>query len=284
MRLDNSRESKNIEDRRGRRMISGGRGKIGLGTIVLALVAIYFGVDPSVVLQGLDDPGATQSTPSGQAPAPTAQTRFVSKVLGDTEDAWAHVFQQQGWDVYQAPTLVLYEGVTPTACGTGQAAMGPFYCPGDSKIYLDLAFFRQLEQQLDSPGDFAQAYVIAHEVGHHVQHLRGITTKVDQARRQLSRAQGNQLSVRVELQADCYSGVWARLSDIHRNTLEEGDIDEALNAASAIGDDRLQRQSQGYVVPDSFTHGSSEQRVGWFKRGYAQGDIKQCDTFENASL
>src|SRR5690606_15362398 len=213
MRLDNSRESKNIEERRGRRMISGGRGKIGLGTIVLALVAIYFGVDPNIVLQGLDEPATTQSTPSGQAPAPTAQTRFVSKVLADTEDAWDHVFQQQGWGSYQAPTLVLYEGVTPTACGTGQAAMGPFYCPGDSKIYLDLAFFRQLEQQLDSPGDFAQAYVIAHEVGHHVQHLRGITTKVDQARRQLSATQGNQLSVRVELQADCYSGVWARLSD-----------------------------------------------------------------------
>lgn len=283
MRLDNSRESKNIEDRRGRRMSVGGRGKIGLGTIVLALVAIYFGVDPTVVLQGLDDSSTTHSTSSTQPPAPTPQTQFVSKVLGDTEDAWEHVFRQQGWGAYRAPTLVLYEGMTPTACGTGQAAMGPFYCPGDSKIYLDLGFFRQLAQQLNSPGDFAQAYVIAHEVGHHVQHLLGITTKVEQAGRQLGTAQRNQLSVRVELQADCYAGVWARLSDTHRNTLEEGDIEEALNAASAIGDDHLQKQSQGYVVPDSFTHGSSDQRVGWFKRGYAGGDITQCDTFQTVS-
>jgi predicted metalloprotease len=283
MRLDNSRESKNIEDRRGRRMSVGGRGKIGLGTIVLALVAMYFGVDPTVVLQGFDDPSTTQSPASTQSPAPTAETRFVSRVLGDTEDAWSHVFQQQGWGDYRAPTLVLYEGMTPTACGTGQAAMGPFYCPGDSKIYLDLGFFRQMAQQLNSPGDFAQAYVIAHEVGHHVQRLLGITTEVERAGRQLGTAQRNQLSVRVELQADCYAGVWARLSDTHRNTLEEGDIEEALNAASAIGDDALQKRSQGYVVPDSFTHGSSDQRMRWFKRGYAGGDITQCDTFKIAT-
>ncbi len=283
MRLDNSRESKNIEDRRGRRMRVGGRGKIGLGTIVLALVAMYFGVDPTVVLQGFDDPSTTQSPASTQSPAPTAETRFVSRVLGDTEEAWSHVFQQQGWGDYRAPTLVLYEGMTPTACGTGQAAMGPFYCPGDSKIYLDLDFFRQMALQLNSPGDFAQAYVIAHEVGHHVQRLLGITTEVERAGRQLGTAQRNQLSVRVELQADCYAGVWARLSDTHRNTLEEGDIEEALNAASAIGDDALQKRSQGYVVPDSFTHGSSDQRMRWFKRGYAGGDITQCDTFKIAT-
>ncbi len=288
MRLDNSRESNNIEDRRGRRMSMGGRGKIGLGTIVLALVAIYFGVDPNVVLQNLGEPastGASYST-SGNAAQPTAETRFVSKVLADTEDVWGAVFQQKGWGSYQQPRLVLFTGATPTACGTGQSAMGPFYCPGDSKVYLDLSFFRQMAQELASPGDFAQAYVIAHEVGHHVQHLLGITDKVDTLRRggNTSAAAANQLSVKVELQADCFAGVWAQHSNTQRNTLEPGDVEEALNAATAIGDDRLQQKSQGYVVPDSFTHGTSAQRMRWFSRGFKSGDTAQCDTFNAPSL
>lgn len=284
MRLDNSRESSNIEDRRGRRMRIGGRGKIGLGTIVLALVAMYFGIDPGVVLQNATSPTDDTSYTNGPAPSATPETRFVSKVLADTEDAWGAIFQQKGWGHYQQPKLVLFNGATPTACGTGQSAMGPFYCPGDSKVYLDLSFFKQMAQQLNSPGDFAQAYVIAHEVAHHVQHLLGVTDQVDQARQRGGAVAANQLSVRVELQADCMAGVWAHHSDTQRNTLEQGDIEEALNAASAIGDDRLQRQSQGYVVPDSFTHGSSAQRMRWFTRGFKSGDTAQCDTFSAATL
>lgn len=285
MRLDNSRESKNIEDRRGARLPIGGRGKIGLGTIVLALVAIYFGVDPSIVLQNaLEPPGQESSYGTGATPEATPETRFVSKVLADTEDAWTAIFSQKGWGSYQQPKLVLFSGATPTGCGTGQSAMGPFYCPGDSKVYLDLSFFRQMAQQLNSPGDFAQAYVIAHEVAHHVQHLRGITDQAEQLRRRSDAAASNQISVRVELQADCLAGVWAHHSDAQRNTLEAGDIEEALNAASAIGDDKLQQQSQGYIVPDSFTHGSSAQRVRWFKRGFHEGDPAQCDTFNIATL
>lgn len=284
MRLDNSRESRNIEDRRGRRLPMGGRGKIGLGTIVLALVAIYFGVDPSIVLQNaLEPPGQESSYGTGAPTEATPETRFVSKVLADTEDAWTAIFSEKGWGSYQQPKLVLFSGATPTACGTGQSAMGPFYCPGDSKVYLDLSFFRQMAQQLNSPGDFAQAYVIAHEVAHHVQHLRGVTDQAEQLRRR-DAAASNQISVRMELQADCLAGVWAHHSDTQRNTLEAGDIEEALNAASAIGDDKLQQQSQGYIVPDSFTHGSSAQRVRWFKRGFQEGDPAQCDTFNIATL
>lgn len=283
MRLDNSRESSNIEDRRGRRRMSvGGRGKIGIGTIVLALVAIYFGVDPNVVLQTIGGP--TTETTAGEPAAPTAETRFVSKILADTEDTWQAVFQQKGWGSYQQPKLVLFSGATPTACGTGQSAMGPFYCPGDSKVYLDLTFFQQMAQELQSPGDFAQAYVIAHEVAHHVQHMLGISDQVAQLRQRSSAAAANQLSVKVELQADCLAGVWGKHSATERATLEEGDIQEALNAASAIGDDRLQQRSQGQVVPDSFTHGTSEQRVRWFTRGFKSGDPAQCDTFGAASL
>jgi predicted metalloprotease len=285
MRLDNSRESQNVEDRRSSRMPLGGRGKIGLGGIVLALVAIYFGVDPMVVLQGLSESGApgTQYSQTAGAPAGNAQTGFVAKVLGDTEDTWSQIFQKKGWGAYQQPKLVLFTNATQTACGTGQAAMGPFYCPGDSKVYLDLGFFQQMASQLNSPGDFAQAYVIAHEVGHHVQHLLGITDKIDQLRRARP-AQANLLSVRVELQADCFAGVWANHSDAQRQTLEAGDIEEALNAATAIGDDRLQKQAQGYAVPDSFTHGTSSQRVNWFTRGFKSGDTGQCDTFSASSL
>lgn len=260
----------------------GGRGKIGLGTIVLALVAMYFGIDPNVVLQTATGPVDGQTTSS--VPADTPQTRFVSKVLADTEDAWGAVFHQKGWGAYQEPKLVLFNGATPTACGTGQSAMGPFYCPGDSKVYLDLSFFQQMAQQLNSPGDFAQAYVIAHEVAHHVQHLLGVMEQVDQARRGASTAAANQLSVRVELQADCLAGVWANHSDTQRGTLEAGDIEEGLNAASAIGDDTLQKRSQGHVVPDSFTHGTSAQRVRWFSQGFQSGDPAQCDTFGATAL
>lgn len=278
MRLDNSRESRNVEDRRGRRMHLGGRGKIGLGTIVLALVAAYFGIDPSFLLQDSSNTG-TATYESGPPPAATPESQFASKVLADTEDTWASLFESSGRGTYQPPTMVLFTGATPTACGTGQSAMGPFYCPADRKIYLDLSFFQQLSQDLDSPGDFAQAYVIAHEVAHHVQHLLGVTTQVDQLRRRADQTTANQLSVRVELQADCLAGVWAHHSHSQRNTLEAGDIEEGLNAASAIGDDRLQRRSQGYVVPDSFTHGSSAQRVQWFTTGLRSGDPARCDTF-----
>jgi predicted metalloprotease len=278
MRLDRSRKSSNIEDRRGARSPIG-RGKIGIGTIVLALVAIYFGVDPSVVLQGFDDTGTgTTQNEAGPPAQSTPETMFVSKVLGDTEDAWTAIFAAQNWGSYVPPKLVLFAGGTQTACGIGQAAMGPFYCPGDSKVYLDLSFFQQMAHDLDSPGDFAQAYVIAHEVGHHIQHLFGVTDKVEQLRRQQP-ASSNALSVRTELQADCLAGVWAQHSDTQRSTLEPGDIEEALNAATAIGDDRLQKKAQGYVVPDSFTHGTSEQRVNWLSRGFESGDVAQCDAF-----
>ena len=283
MRLDNSRESRNIEDRRGQRVRLGGRGKIGIGTIVLALVAMYFGIDPNIVLQNAAGPEQSYTTTTGETLPETPETRFVSRVLADTEDSWETLFQKKGWGQYQPPRLVLFNGATPTACGMGQSAMGPFYCPGDSKVYLDVSFFQQMAQELGSPGDFAQAYVIAHEVAHHVQHLLGITDQVEQARRR-NGASANELSVRTELQADCFAGVWAQHSNTQRNTLEEGDIEEGLNAAAAIGDDRLQKQSQGYVVPDSFTHGSSAQRVRWFKRGFESGEPGQCDTFNATSL
>ncbi|SAI65388.1 Predicted metalloprotease [Bordetella ansorpii] len=275
MRMDDSRESSNIEDRRGGGGPRLGRGSIGIGTIVLALVAAYFGVDPSVVLQMAEGPAVQQTR---QPAATDPQTRFVARVLGETEDTWSTIFQQQLGRQYRPPTLVLFRGATPTACGTGQSAMGPFYCPADSKVYLDTGFFNEMSRKLGAPGDFAQAYVIAHEVGHHVQHLLGTADRVAQLR-QRNPAQANALSIRMELQADCYAGLWARRADQARHILEDGDIQEGLNAASAIGDDTLQRRSQGYVVPDAFTHGSSAQRVRWFKRGYDSGDLSQCDTF-----
>lgn len=285
MRMDDSRESQNIEDRRSSGPRFGGRrGSIGIGTIVLALVAIYFGVDPSVVLQMADGTApAQQQQTSTQPPADDPQTRFVSKVLGETEDVWSTIFQENLNRQYVPPKMVLFRGATPTACGTGQSAMGPFYCPADSKVYIDLSFFDEMERQLNAPGDFAQAYVIAHEVGHHVQHLLGISDQVDQLR-QRNPSQANALSIRMELQADCFAGLWARRADQARNILESGDIEEGLNAATAIGDDTLQKKSQGYVVPDAFTHGSSAQRVQWFKRGLDSGDLRQCDTFASKSL
>lgn len=284
MRLDDSRKSENVEDRRASGPRIGGRGTIGIGTIVLALVAMYFGVDPSVVLQMAEGPATQQQeAPATRPPANDPQAIFVSKVLGETEDVWSAIFQKELNRQYVAPKLVLFRGATPTACGTGQAAMGPFYCPGDSKVYIDLAFFDELQNRFKAPGDFAQAYVIAHEVGHHVQHLLGISDQVDSLRRR-NPSQANALSVRMELQADCFAGLWAQRANAARNILEGGDVEEALAAATAIGDDRLQKQGQGYVVPDAFTHGSSAQRVRWFKRGLEGGSLKQCDTFAATSL
>jgi len=282
MRLDDSRESQNVEDRRGAGPRLGGRG-IGVGTIVLALVAMYFGVDPSVVLQLAGGPAPTQQVPAQAPDASDTQATFVARVLGETEDTWQEIFQEHARVPYTDPRLVLFTGATPTACGTGQAAMGPFYCPADSKVYIDLSFFEEMKRRLNAPGDFAQAYVIAHEVGHHVQHLLGISDRVDRLRQQAPQ-QANALSVRLELQADCFAGLWANHANATHRILEDGDVEEALNAASAIGDDRLQKQSQGYIVPDSFTHGSSAQRVRWFKRGLESGDLNQCDTFGAAQL
>ncbi|OVZ64251.1 hypothetical protein CDO44_02450 [Pigmentiphaga sp. NML080357] len=283
MRLDNGRESNNIEDRRGGGPRLGGRGSLGLGAVVLALVAMYFGVDPSVVLDLASGPGTAVQQPAGAPPADDPQAQFVSKVLADTEDTWGEIFRASGGR-YTEPKLVLYSGATGTACGTGQAAMGPFYCPGDTRVYLDMSFFGEMQRRLNAPGDFARAYVIAHEIGHHVQNLLGTAERVSRQQRSASPAEANQLSVRMELQADCYAGIWAHHANQSRQILEPGDVEEALNAASAIGDDRLQKEAQGYVVPDAFTHGTSAQRVRWFKRGLETGDPRQCDTFAAASL
>lgn len=284
MRFDNSRESDNIEDRRGGGggLPIGGRG-IGIGTVVLALVAMYFGFDPNVVLnQAVQAPPPSASRPAGP-PANDAETVFVRHVLAETEDTWQAIFRAGGKE-YVDPKLVLFSGATRTACGVGQAAMGPFYCPADQKVYIDLSFYQELKSRFHAPGDFAQAYVIAHEVGHHVQNLLGISAKVQAARERAGEAQANALSVRLELQADCLAGVWAKNADAARGILEAGDVDEALRAASAIGDDALQKQTQGYVVPDSFTHGSAEQRVRWFKRGMESGQLSACNTFQARAL
>jgi uncharacterized protein len=290
MRWEGERQSDNIEDRRGGGggfggLPIGGR-SIGLGTVAVAVVAGWiFGINPLTILGLMSGGGAPvqQQAPAQAPPANDRSAAFVSTVLANTEDVWAAVYRQNG-QTYRAPKLVLFRGAIPTACGTGQSAMGPFYCPGDAKVYIDLGFFDTLQRRLGAPGDFAQAYVIAHEVGHHVQSLMGISDQVDRLRSRVSQAQANALSVRVELQADCFAGVWAHHSQQSKNWLEQGDIEEALNAASRIGDDTLQRSSRGAVVPESFTHGTSAQRVGWFKRGYAQGSVKGCNTFEDRSL
>ena len=288
MRFDNSRESENVEDRRGgggggRGLPVGGKG-IGLGTIVLALVAMYFGVDPSIVLnQAVEAPAPSAASRPAGPPANDAESKFIRHVLAETEDTWQQVFRQSGKQ-YVEPTLVLFSGATRTACGVGQAAMGPFYCPADQKVYIDLSFYQELKTRHRAPGDFAQAYVIAHEVGHHVQNLLGISGKVQAARERASEREANALSVRLELQADCLAGVWAKNADAARGILEAGDLEEALQAATAIGDDTLQKQAQGYAVPDSFTHGSAEQRMRWFKRGMASGQLASCNTFQAGSL
>jgi predicted metalloprotease len=326
MRWRGQRESQNVEDRRGQgrgfgfpfpgggvrfpssggsRGRSGGIGLVGL-LIILGLM-LFFGLDPSVLMQGSGPSGRGANFPDIQLPQsrPDATNfpipggeadlqhpksasdddlkRFVSVVLATTEDSWGETFQRLGAR-YREPTLVLFSGATRSACGTGMAAMGPFYCPGDEKVYIDLDFYKELKNRFRAPGDFAQAYVIAHEVGHHVQNLLGIADKVEAARRRMSTADANALQVRMELQADCLAGIWADQMQADKGLIEPGDIDEALNAASAIGDDRIQRQTQGYVVPDSFTHGSSEQRVRWFRRGYETGALRACDTFNTDKL
>ena len=273
------RRSTNIEDRRGRGVPVAVGG--GIGTIVLLLAALFFGVDPSVILQS--DPSAPVTGAPGPSPEQTQPGQdevrdFVSVVLADTEDTWAELFRRMNRE-YQDPKLVLFTGSVQSACGIAGAAVGPFYCPGDHKLYLDLSFFRELRSRFGAPGDFAQAYVIAHEVGHHVQTLLGISEQVARSRQRADRATANALSVRQELQADCFSGVWAHHAQRTRQILEQGDLEEALGAAAAIGDDRLQRQAQGHVAPESFTHGSSAQRVRWFKRGFDSGAVRECDTF-----
>lgn len=284
MRIDDYRDSDNVEDRRG----GGGgvAGGVGIGGVILALVVSYFtGINPMTLL------GVIEQTPLAQHSAPAAQkppaddkaARFVSHVLASTEDVWSAAFRENGRR-YEAPRLVLFTGATPTACGTGQTAMGPFYCPGDRKVYIDLAFYRELEQRFKAPGQFAQAYVIAHEVGHHVQNLTGVAEKVHAAQQRAGKAGANALSVRMELQADCLAGVWGKRANDMRSILDPGDLEAALNAASAIGDDRLQQQAQGRIVPESFTHGSSAQRVRWFRRGFDSGDMNRCNTFAADSL
>jgi predicted metalloprotease len=280
MRWMGGRRSDNIEDRRGMgggTLIAGG----GIGSIVLVLLALFFGFDPGAILQ-TDQPSVPRAQAPAGSPAQDDLREFVSVVLADTEDTWRELFNRMGRQ-YREPKLVLFTTAVESACGMAGAAVGPFYCPSDQKLYLDLSFFRALRDRFRAPGDFAQAYVIAHEVGHHVQTLLGITEKVAPSR-QRGGAQGNAVSVRVELQADCLAGIWAHHAKQARDILEEGDLEEALNAASAIGDDRLQRQAQGRVAPETFTHGSSRQRVHWFGRGFETGELRQCDTFRATEL
>ncbi len=284
MRWKDGRRSGNIEDRRGRRLSGKAKGG-GIGLLVLVLVGLFFGIDPALILQL----GGNVTTPSVQessympSEAENELADFVSVVLADTEDTWGSLFSQAGGR-YEEPTLVLFTGAVESACGFAQAAMGPFYCPADRKVYIDLSFYSDLKTKMGAPGDFAQAYVVAHEVGHHVQNLLGLSGKVHSMRQRLSQTDYNKLSVRLELQADCFAGLWANHADRTRHILEQGDVEEALNAASMIGDDRLQQQSRGYVTPDSFTHGSSDQRVRWFRTGLQTGSIQACDTFSAVDL
>ena len=295
MRWKDLRRSTNVVDRRGgggfggpgRIIFPSGRGGRtagigGIGAIVLILIALFFGIDPSMILSG----GGGTIAPEQRGPetAEDAELRdFVSAVLGDTEQTWNAIFEAQGSD-YQEPSLVLFSGAVRSACGFADAAVGPFYCPPDQQVYLDTSFFADMERKLGAAGDFAAAYVVAHEVGHHVQNQLGIMDRVNEVRGSVGGERANQLSVMMELQADCFAGVWANHAQTQRNALEPGDIEEGLNAAAAVGDDRLQRRSQGYVVPESFTHGTSEQRVAWFRRGLETGDPDSCDTFNSQQL
>jgi predicted metalloprotease len=297
MRWQGRKGSDNIEDRRSGGGGGGGRrtgrtaGSLGIGTIILLIVALLFGVDPSELINLTGGDGSRSGVVVPSAPT-TGETgtqpddelgQFVSVVLAETEDTWNRIFPQQLNRNYQEPTLVLFSGQTRSACGAASAATGPFYCPADSKVYIDLSFYRQLRDRFQAPGDFAMAYVIAHEVGHHIQNLLGITTEVQRQRSRLSRAEYNNLSVRLELQADYLAGVWAHHTE-KKNLLDAGDIEEAIRAAAAIGDDRLQRQAQGYVVPETFTHGTSEQRMRWFMKGYQSGTLEGGDTFSAREL
>lgn len=300
MRWENERESSNVDDNRGRgggfggsRIPVFGRGKLSLGTLAVILIGGWLlGVNPLTLLGMLEGgvmPPQQQSQPQhvpstqqqGSAPAASDEAaRFVRVVLGSTEDVWHNIFRQSGTQ-YTPPRLELFTGATRTACGVGQAGAGPFYCPADRKIYIDLSFFRVLQSQLGAGGDTAEAYVIAHEVGHHIQNLTGTLQKMEQARQRLNQAQYNQLSVRLELQADCYAGIWANHSQQAKNWFEAGDIEEAMNAAAAVGDDAIQGRQGGHVHQDSFTHGTSQQRLHWFRVGYQHGSVQRCDTFTN---
>ncbi|MBX9945310.1 MAG: zinc metallopeptidase [Reyranella sp.] len=303
MQMDGN-ESSNIEDRRGDErggglggaglpipMGGGGMFKGGFGLVAFVVIALVLGADPGALLGGLggDGPPVHASAPpaAGRTAPPAAdpETQFVSRVLKSTEDVWSDIFRDMGRQ-YREPRLVLFRDATRTACGVGQSAMGPFYCPADERVYLDLGFFDELASRFRAPGQFPQAYVIAHEIGHHVQNLLGISDKVQQMRQSMSRRDGNALSVRAELQADCFAGVWANRADRQRGgrMIDDRDVEQALAAASAIGDDRLQRQTQGRVVPDSFTHGSSAQRARWFRTGLDSGDMRKCDTFRAQQL
>ncbi len=285
MRWQGRRQSSNVEDRRGSggsapRKLFGG----GIGTIVILLVVWMLGGNPLDFLN-LTDLGSAPSASSNYQPSAEEDqlAQFVSVVLADAEDVWDTIFRQSG-SSYRKPTMVLYSGMVQSACGMNSAATGPFYCPGDEKIYIDLSFYQELQQKFKAPGDFAMAYVIAHEVGHHVQNLLGTSQQVMSLRNRLSEAEFNKYLVRLELQADFYAGVWANHAQKMKNILEEGDIEEAINAASAVGDDRIQKQMKGYVVPDAFTHGTSEQRMRWFLKGFKSGDVNQGNTFEASTL
>lgn len=284
MRWQFGRRSTNVEDRRGGGVsapVVGG----GIGAVVLSLIVVLLGGDPSIIWEQVSPPSdrpATEAPGTTGSPGQDQMAEFVSVVLADTEDTWHDLFRQSGKN-YVEPSLVLYSNSVESACGFARSAVGPFYCPRDQKVYIDLSFYQDLQSQYQAPGDFAQAYVIAHEIGHHVQNLLGISGKVQALQSRVERAEANQLSVRLELQADCFAGVWGHHAQRSRQVLEEGDIAEALNAASSIGDDRLQSRAKGYVVPESFTHGSSAQRVHWFKRGIQTGEPEQCNTFAAAN-
>lgn len=300
MRWRGERQSDNIDDQRGAGGFGGGMprrvgmgvkagGLGGFGLIILVILALVFGVDPSALLQMVPSgqspatyTGSPSSSPS-QSAGHNEMKQFVATVLGSTEDVWNSMFKKMGGQ-YQDPTLVMFSGMVRSACGMAQSASGPFYCPLDHKLYLDTSFFDELDRRFGAPGDFAQAYVIAHEVGHHVQNLLGILPKVEQMKQQVSRTDANALSVMVELQADCFAGVWANQAQQVKKILEAGDIEEGIRAAGAVGDDRIQKQTQGYVVPDAFTHGSSAQRAAWFRKGLQSGDLRSCDTFNAPQL
>lgn len=285
MRWNEGRRSDNVEDRRGTRVSRGMMGG-GIGTVILVIAALYFGIDPSVLLNQGTPTEAERTSGQVSQQRPAEENRladFVSVVLADTEDTWIELFRRSG-KTYREPKLVLFTGAVDSACGFAQSAMGPFYCPRDNKVYIDLQFYSDLKDRFHTPGEFAQAYVIAHEIGHHVQNLLGISDKVHSLQQNAEKSEANSLSVKLELQADCLAGIWAHHADRSRNIVEAGDIEAALRAASSIGDDRIQKQSQGYVVPESFTHGSSEQRVRWFKKGIDTGDFAQCNTFKTGNL
>ena len=282
MRWQTGRRSENVEDRRGMGIsprLAGG----GLGAVVIIVLALLFGVDPRLLMQVLPNESSVPAQGSAESGQRDEMSEFVSVVLADTEDTWTELFERGG-AAYREPKLVLFSGAVQSACGFAKAAVGPFYCPGDEKVYIDLSFYQDLRSRFHAPGDFAQAYVIAHEVGHHVQNLLGIAQKVSQTQQDVSAEQANALSVRMELQADCLAGIWAHHAERTRQILEQGDVEEALNAAAQIGDDRMQMRGRGYVSPESFTHGSSEQRVRWFRLGLESGTLGECDTFSAAQL